>query len=204
MLVLVGIFGAALLYGDGMMTPAISVLAAVEGTTVATPSLEHYVVPIAFVILVGLFVVQHKGTAVIGRVFGPVMIVWFAHHRRARSEPVTTRAAVLRAIWPGYAVRFFVDNGFKGFLVLGAVILVVVGGEALYADMGHFGRRPILLGWYATRAAVSGARVLRPGRAADPRPERDRQPVLPNGTPRPACIRWWCSPRSPRSSPRRR
>jgi KUP system potassium uptake protein len=148
-LVLVGILGAALLYGDGMVTPAISVLAAVEGTSVATPSFTHYVVPIACVILVALFVVQRKGTAVIGRIFGPMMIIWFVTIAVLGANQLRREPRVLRAIWPGYGVRFFVDNGFKGFLVLGAVILVVVGGEALYADMGHFGRGPIMLGWYA-------------------------------------------------------
>jgi KUP system potassium uptake protein len=147
-LVLVGILGAALLYGDGMVTPAISVLAAVEGTAVATPSLTHYVVPVACVILIALFAVQRKGTAVIGRVFGPMMIVWFVSIAALGANQLRREPQVLRAIWPGHAVRFFIDNGVKGFLVLGAVILVVVGGEALYADMGHFGRRPILLGWY--------------------------------------------------------
>ncbi len=147
-LVLVGILGAALLYGDGMVTPAISVLAAVEGTAVATPSFKHYIVPIACIILVGLFVVQRKGTAVIGRIFGPMMIIWFATIAVLGANQLRREPRVLRAVWPGYGVRFFVDNGVKGFLVLGAVILVVVGGEALYADMGHFGRRPIMLGWY--------------------------------------------------------
>ena len=147
-LVLVGILGAALLYGDGMVTPAISVLAAVEGAAVATPGFEHYVVPLACVILVGLFAVQHKGTAAIGRVFGPMMMVWFATIAVLGISQLRREPRVLRAMWPGYAVQFFVDNGVKGFLVLGAVILVVVGGEALYADMGHFGRRPIMLGWY--------------------------------------------------------
>lgn len=148
-IVLVGIFGAALLYGDGMVTPAISVLAAVEGTTLAKPGLKDWVVPIACVILVALFVVQRKGTALIGRVFGPVMVVWFATLGVLGARQIAKDTSVLRAIWPAHAVRFFVDNGFKGFLVLGAVILVVVGGEALYADMGHFGRRPIMIGWYA-------------------------------------------------------
>ena len=114
----------------------------------ATPSFKHFVVPIACVILVGLFVVQRKGTAVIGRVFGPMMIIWFVTIAVLGANQLRREPRVLRAIWPGYGVRFFVDNGFKGFLVLGAVILVVVGGEALYADMGHFGRRPIMLGWY--------------------------------------------------------
>ncbi|MGZ7036325.1 MAG: potassium transporter Kup, partial [Ilumatobacteraceae bacterium] len=147
-LVLVGILGAALLYGDGMVTPAISVLAAVEGTAVATPSFKHYIVPIACIILVGLFAVQRKGTAVIGRIFGPTMIVWFATIAVLGANQLRREPRVLRAVWPGYGVQFFVDNGIKGFLVLGAVILVVVGGEALYADMGHFGRRPIMFGWY--------------------------------------------------------
>jgi KUP system potassium uptake protein len=147
-LVLVGILGAALLYGDGMVTPAISVLAAVEGTAVATPSFKHFVVPIACIILVALFMVQRKGTAVIGRVFGPMMIIWFVTIGVLGANQLRREPRVLRAVWPGYAVRFFIDNGVKGFLVLGAVILVVVGGEALYADMGHFGRQPILLGWY--------------------------------------------------------
>ena len=147
-LVLVGILGAALLYGDGMITPAISVLAAVEGTAVATPSFEHYVVPIACVVLIALFAVQRTGTALIGRVFGPMMIVWFVTIGLLGANQLRRQPSVLRAMWPGYGVQFFIDNGVKGFLVLGAVILVVVGGEALYADMGHFGRRPIRLGWY--------------------------------------------------------
>jgi KUP system potassium uptake protein len=148
-LVLLGLFGAALLYGDGVITPAVSVLAAVEGTTVAAPGLERFVVPAAVVVLVLLFTVQRKGSGAIGRVFGPVMIVWFVTMGVLGGAQVVGRPEVLRAVNPGYAVRFFVDNGFTGFLVLGAVILVVVGGEALYADLGHFGRRPIVAGWYA-------------------------------------------------------
>jgi KUP system potassium uptake protein len=148
-LVLAGLFGAALLYGDGVITPAVSVLAAVEGTTIAAPELDSIVVPAAVVILVALFMVQRKGTGTIGRVFGPVMIVWFVTLGVLGIAQVLDRPSVFRAINPGYAVRFFADNGFTGFLVLGAVILVVVGGEALYADMGHFGRRPIVVGWYA-------------------------------------------------------
>jgi KUP system potassium uptake protein len=148
LLVLLGLFGAALLYGDGIITPAISVLAAVEGAEVATPDLAHLVVPIAVVIIIGLFLVQHKGTTSIGRVFGPVMVVWFTVIGVLGGAQVVQHPDVLRAIDPTHAVQFFGDNGFTGFLVLGAVILVVVGGEALYADMGHFGRRPIALGWY--------------------------------------------------------
>jgi KUP system potassium uptake protein len=147
-LVLIGLFGAALLYGDGVITPAISVLAAVEGTTIAAPDLDAFVVPAAVAILVGLFMVQHRGTAAIGRVFGPVMVVWFATIGLLGAVNVAGHPGVFRAVSPGYAVAFFADNAFRGFLALGAVILVVVGGEALYADMGHFGRRPIVLGWY--------------------------------------------------------
>jgi KUP system potassium uptake protein len=148
-IVLVGLFGAALLYGDGVITPAISVLAAVEGTTIAAPDLDSVVVPAAVVILVLLFMVQHRGTAAIGRVFGPVMVVWFTTIAVLGAVQVAEHPRVFTAINPGHAASFFADNGFHGFLVLGAVILVVVGGEALYADMGHFGRRPIMLGWYA-------------------------------------------------------
>jgi len=147
-LVLIGLFGASLLYGDGVITPAISVLAAVEGTTIAAPDLDSFVVPAAVVILVGLFLVQHRGTAAIGRVFGPVMVVWFTTIGVLGAVNVGGHPGVLRAVNPTYAASFFADNGFRGFLSLGAVILVVVGGEALYADMGHFGRRPIVFGWY--------------------------------------------------------
>jgi KUP system potassium uptake protein len=145
---LIGLFGAALLYGDGVITPAISVLAAVEGATVAAPSVDSFVVPVAIVILIGLFVVQQKGTAKIGRVFGPVMMVWFVTVAVLGITQIGRHPGVLRGLSPSYGAAFFADNGFTGFLVLGAVILVVVGGEALYADMGHFGRKPIVLGWY--------------------------------------------------------
>jgi KUP system potassium uptake protein len=148
-LVLIGLFGAALLYGDGIITPAISVLAAVEGTAVAAPGLDGVVIPAAVVVLIVLFAIQHRGTASIGRVFGPIMIVWFATIGILGAAHVVQAPRVLRAVNPAYAVQFFADNGFAGFIALGAVILVVVGGEALYADMGHFGRRPIELGWYA-------------------------------------------------------
>jgi KUP system potassium uptake protein len=148
-IVLVGLLGAALLYGDGVITPAISVLAAVEGTEVAAPDLHRIVVPVAVAILVVLFLFQQKGTGAIGRVFGPVMIVWFSVIGLLGLVQVAQMPSVLRAVWPGYAVSYFADNGFAGFRSLGAVILVVVGGEALYADLGHFGRRPITTAWYA-------------------------------------------------------
>lgn len=147
-LIAVGLFGTALLYGDGMITPAISVLSAVEGTAVATEALDAWVIPIACAILVGLFAVQRRGTASIGRVFGPVMVVWFGTLGLLGVVHILDDPSVLRAVSPVHAVRFFSENGATGFLALGSVFLVVTGGEALYADMGHFGRRPIQLGWF--------------------------------------------------------
>ena len=148
MLILIGLFGTALLYGDGMITPAISVLSAVEGTEVATASFSSWVIPVSAVILVGLFAVQHRGTATIGRIFGPVMIVWFTTLGALGLIHIVDEPDVFRAVNPVYACDFFHANGFKGFLALGSVFLVVTGGEALYADMGHFGKRPIQIGWF--------------------------------------------------------
>ncbi len=147
-LVAIGLFGAALLYGDGMITPAISVLSAVEGLEVATPLFNPYVVPITLVILLILFAIQRRGTAGIGALFGPVMIVWFVTLAIIGVIWIARVPSVLAALNPWHAVRFFVDNGWHGFLVLGSVFLVVTGGEALYADMGHFGRRPIRMAWF--------------------------------------------------------
>ncbi len=148
-LVAIGLFGTALLYGDGMITPAISVLSAVEGTAVATDTFDRWVVPLACAILVGIFAVQRRGTAAIGRVFGPVMVVWFATLALIGLVHVVDEPSVVRALNPVHAAHFFSANGFEGFLALGSVFLVVTGGEALYADMGHFGRRPIQVGWFA-------------------------------------------------------
>ncbi|HEX7051861.1 MAG TPA: KUP/HAK/KT family potassium transporter [Longimicrobiales bacterium] len=146
-LVVLGLFGTALLYGDGMITPAISVLSAVEGLAIATPFFEPYVIPITIGILVALFAFQRRGTARIGRIFGPVMVAWFATIAVLGAWHVIREPDVLRAVSPLHAIRFFRANGWNAFLVLGAVFLVVTGGEALYADMGHFGRRPIRLAW---------------------------------------------------------
>ena len=143
-----GLFGSALLYGDGMITPAISVLSAVEGLEVATPVFEPFVVPITIVILVLLFAFQRKGTESVGRIFGPLTIVWFATLMALGAFQIVREPGVLMAVSPHHAIRFFVANGVSGFLVLGSVFLVVTGGEALYADMGHFGRRPIRLVWF--------------------------------------------------------
>ena len=145
--VMLGIFGAALLYGDGTITPAISVLSAVEGLAIATPLFGPYVVPITVVVLVALFMAQQRGTAGIGATFGPVMLLWFAVLGAMGINGIVQHPAVMEAIDPQYAVAFFVDNGFAGFVVLGTVFLAVTGAEALYADMGHFGRKPIRLAW---------------------------------------------------------
>jgi KUP system potassium uptake protein len=148
-LIALGIFGTALLYGDGMITPAISVLGAIEGLEVATPLLTPYVVPITVAILVVLFSIQRFGTHRVGGLFGPIVIVWFLTIAALGVVWIVRAPAVLSAFDPRHALTFFGDNGFHGFAVLGAVFLVVTGGEALYADMGHFGRHPIRLAWFA-------------------------------------------------------
>ena len=144
----IGIFGAALLYGDGVVTPAISVLSAIEGLELATPVLSQYHLPLTILILVLLFLFQQRGTARVGAVFGPIMLVWFVILAVLGLNSLARRPVVLLAVNPVYAVRFFLANGWLGFLVLGAVFLVVTGGEALYADMGHLGRNPIRVGWF--------------------------------------------------------
>jgi KUP system potassium uptake protein len=144
-----GIFGAALIYGEGMITPAISVLSAVEGLKLATPVFVPYVVPITIGILVALFAAQRRGTAGIGAVFGPVMILWFLTIGGLGLSWLLRDPHVLVALSPTYAVRFFLHNGLHAFFTLGAVFLVVTGAEALYADMGHFGKRPIRIAWFA-------------------------------------------------------
>ncbi|HVR78177.1 MAG TPA: potassium transporter Kup [Acidimicrobiia bacterium] len=147
-LILLGLFGTALLYGDGIITPAISVLSAVEGLEVATPALEPYVIPIAVTILVALFAIQRQGTARVGAVFGPVMIVWFLVLAVLGGYHVIRDPGVLAAVNPAHAARFIGEQPRLAFLALGAIFLVVTGSEALYADMGHFGKRPIRIGWY--------------------------------------------------------
>ncbi|MDZ4862967.1 MAG: potassium transporter Kup [Gemmatimonadota bacterium] len=147
-LVLLGLFGAALLYGDGIITPAISVLGAIDGLEYATPVFKPWVVPITVVILLLLFLVQKRGTAGLGGVFGPVMILWFGCIAVLGVTGILREPGVLKAINPWYAVDFFIRDGLQGFLILGAVVLVLTGGEALYADMGHFGRTPIRIAWF--------------------------------------------------------
>jgi KUP system potassium uptake protein len=148
-LIALGIFGAALLYGDGMITPAITVLGAIEGLEVATPLFAPYVLPLSVAIIVGIFVIQQFGTHRVGGLFGPIMIVWFAALALLGIPWIAQEPAVLGALDPRHAVLYFLNNGWHGFPVLGAVVLAVTGGEALYADMGHFGKRPIRLAWYS-------------------------------------------------------
>ena len=148
-LIALGIFGTALLYGDGMITPAISVLSAVEGLEVVTPLFRPYVVPLTVAILVGLFLIQRYGTHRVGGLFGPIVIVWFTTIAALGIGWIVEEPIVLTAFDPRHAVTFFWSNGLTGFAVLGAVFLVVTGGEALYADMGHFGKQPIRLAWFA-------------------------------------------------------
>jgi KUP system potassium uptake protein len=144
-----GLFGAALLYGDGMITPAISVLSAVEGLEIAAPGLTDFVVPITVIILVGLFWIQRRGTAGVGAMFGPVTFIWFLAIAALGIAQIVHHPDVLASLSPTYAIAFLKAGSFRAFLVLGAVFLVVTGGEALYADMGHFGARPIRLTWFA-------------------------------------------------------
>jgi KUP system potassium uptake protein len=147
-LIVLGVFGAALLYGDGMITPAISVLSAVEGLEIATPFFKPYVIPLTILVLVVLFFFQRRGTAGVGSVFGPVMLVWFSTLAVMGIRGILWQPSVLLAVNPMHAVRFFMANGMHGFLVLGAVFLVTTGGEALYADLGHFGEKPIQVDWF--------------------------------------------------------
>ena len=173
-IVALGLFGAALIYGDGAITPAISVLSALEGLTLAVPGLGPYVVPMAVAILVALFAIQSQGTARIGHVFGPVMAAWFATIALLGVWGITQHPAVLLGLDPRYAISYIAHDGFQAFAVLGGVFLCVTGAEALYADMGHFGAKPIRLAWsaivfpglvlnYAGQAAI----VLEQGVTAD-------------------------------------
>jgi KUP system potassium uptake protein len=148
-LVAIGLFGAALLYGDGMITPAISVLSAVEGVNVATRAFEHYVVPVTVAILVALFMLQHRGTTGIGKLFGPIMIVWFVTIAIAGLLAIRTAPHVVASLDPVHAIRFLTAHGWRAFITLGAVFLALTGAEALYADLGHFGRTPIRIAWFS-------------------------------------------------------
>ena len=144
----VGLFGTAVFYGDGVITPAISVLSAVEGLEVAAPGLHGAVLPVTLVVLTGLFSVQRYGTGGIGKAFGPITLVWFATLIALGLPHIVSNPAILSALNPYHAAQFFIHNPLVAFIALGAVVLCVTGGEALYADMGHFGKRPIRIAWY--------------------------------------------------------
>ncbi len=148
-LMLVGIFGTALFYGDGVITPAISVLSAAEGLELASDVFHPYIIPLAFVVLFLLFVVQKRGTAGIGKAFGPIMMVWFLTLAVLGIVQIATHPEILKALNPYYAVRFALSSPWVTFVTLGAIVLAVTGAEALYADMGHFGKKPIRLAWFS-------------------------------------------------------
>ena len=176
LLMLLGLFGAALIFGDGTITPAISVLSAVEGLETATPAFKPYVIPVALAILVGLFALQHRGTAKVGRIFGPIIVVWFLVLALLGLNGVLQYPAVLAAANPQHAYVFFVNNGFAGFAVLGSVFLVVTGGEALYADMGHLGRAPIRITWFVMVLPALLLNYFGQGALILDRPEAARAP----------------------------
>jgi len=146
--VALGMFGAAMFYGDAIITPAISVLSAVEGLGLVAPSLNKFVVPIAIGILIALFFVQRQGTAAVGRFFGPIMVLWFVVLAVLGISQIISNPNILSALNPWYSWQFFIEHKTAAWITLGAVVLCVTGGEALYADMGHFGRRPIRVGWF--------------------------------------------------------
>jgi KUP system potassium uptake protein len=175
-LIALALFGAALLCGEGIITPAISVLSAVEGLEIGAPALVQFVVPITVIILFGLFMAQRFGTARVGGALGPIMLVWFVTIATLGVRAIVRRPDVLLAINPWYGVRFFAEHGVAGFLTLGAVVLCITGCEALYADMGHFGKRPIRIAWFAVALPAlmlnyfgQGALLLHePGAAVNP------------------------------------
>ena len=148
LIIMAGVFGACMFYGDAVITPAISVLSAVEGLEVISSDLTRYVIPITIFILVALFVIQKTGTAVVGKLFGPIMMIWFIAIGLMGIHQVVQNPAIFAAVNPLFAMRFLVEHSLQGFIVLGAVFLVLTGAEALYADMGHFGLKPIRMGWF--------------------------------------------------------
>ena len=197
---LLAVIGASLLYGDGVITPAISVLGAVEGLERASPRLSPLVLPLTCGILVALFAIQRRGTGDIGKLFGPVMAVWFVTMAGLGIYHIIQQPEILAALSPHHGAAFFCRNGIHSLLILGSVVLAVTGGEALYADMGHFGIRPIRLAWtfFVLPSLVlgylgQGAMVLR-----DPSPGVIENPffaMVPAG-PSPTC--WFCFRALPR------
>ncbi len=180
-LVLLGVVGASLLYGDGVITPAISVLSAMEGLKLVAPGFEKFIVPVTLVILIGLFVIQRRGTESIGRLFGPVMVVWFVVIGVLGAANIFLAPVILQAVNPLQAARFLIADPIISFAVIGAVFLALTGGEALYADMGHVGASRDPPGLVRLGAAGADAELFRPGRADPCRPGCGRQSVLQAG-----------------------
>ncbi|AHI05994.1 KUP system, potassium uptake transmembrane protein [Bdellovibrio bacteriovorus W] len=145
---ILGLFGAALLYGDGIITPAVSVLSAMEGLALVAPQFDGFIIPLTLAVITALFAMQRYGTGKIGVIFGPILLIWFISLAALGVNGMLKNIGIFEALWPHHAIEFFLRNGFAGFIVLGSVFLVVTGGEALYADMGHFGKRPIRLAWF--------------------------------------------------------
>ena len=201
--VVIVVIGAAMLFGDGVITPAISVISAVEGIGVVTTSAQGWIVPISLVLIIALFAIQERGTEKVGALFGPAMFVWFIAIAAAGIAGIVARPGVLWAIDPRHAIHFATHNGLNGFLVLGGVVLCITGVEALYADLSHFGRKPIAIAWYGLvwpsvtfSYLGQGARILTDPHAFD-------NPFYALVSAR-CSSRWWCSRRRPRSSHRRR
>src|SRR5438477_12504182 len=177
-LVLLGIISGALFYGDAMITPALSVLSAIEGLKLATPAFEPYVVPITALILVTLFAVQSRGTAKVAAFFGPVTLIWFIAIAGAGLLQIVQNPAVLRAFNPFYGLGFLLSHGMIGFMTLGAVFLVVTGAEALYADLGHFGKLPIRAAWLAVALPALTINYLGQGALVLPYPKAIENPFF--------------------------
>jgi KUP system potassium uptake protein len=177
-LLMIGIFGAGLFYGDGVITPAISVLSAVEGLDLVSPAFTKYVIPLTLVILFGLFLVQKHGTTGIGKFFGPIMLLWFAVIAGMGVVQIVDNPAVLWALSPHYALGFMFNHPHITFIILGAVVLCVTGGEALYADMGHFGKTPIRIAWFSAAMPALTLNYLGQGALMLKNPEAVKNPFF--------------------------
>ncbi|MEJ1958547.1 MAG: KUP/HAK/KT family potassium transporter [Nitrosomonadales bacterium] len=178
LLTALGIFAAALFYGDGMITPAISVLSAVEGLDLVSHHFKSYILPITFVILTGLFFIQKRGTGTVGMLFGPIMVFWFICLAIMGAKSIAQSPQVLLALNPLYAFRFLSADWGVSFLALGGIVLAITGGEALYADMGHFGKKTNSTFMVLLCVACAGTELLWAGRAASTKPQSDRKSIL--------------------------
>lgn len=179
LLLLVGVLGAALFYGDAVITPAISVLSAVEGLETMTPALKPYVLPISIAVIIGLFLGQRYGTAVVGKLFGPIVVVWFAVLACTGVAQIVQNPAILAALNPFRAVEFVQARGWHLFVVMGSIVLALTGAEALYADMGHFGKKPIRLAWNTFVLPALAYELHGTGGITHGRCQCSRKPVLP-------------------------